>query len=102
MATVTVAGHKPLLGTLAGGEKQIARAALEARVPLIVLLENGFAPLYKPPKKYFEACSAGRPLMLAPWPHHDARQSITRAQCLALNDFSARIRQDRPGPVPLP
>ncbi|MEI6149940.1 MAG: transposase [bacterium] len=45
------------------GEKEIARAALEAGRPLIVLLENGFAPLYKPAGRYFEACVSGRLLM---------------------------------------
>mgnify|MGYP001765343553 FL=1 len=67
------------------GEKQIARAALTADVPLIVLLENGFAPYYKPAGKYLGACAAGRLLMLAPWPHHDGKRAITREQCLALN-----------------
>lgn len=73
------------------GEKQIARAALEAELPLVVLLENGFPPLYKPPKRYFEACAQGRLLMLAPWPYHSQKRVITREQCLALNGFAARL-----------
>lgn len=36
------------------GEKQIAHAALDAGHPLIVLVENGFRPHYKPPGKYFD------------------------------------------------
>ena len=32
------------------GEKHIAQAALQAGLPLIVILENGFPELYKPPK----------------------------------------------------
>ena len=73
------------------GEKEIARAALDAQHPLIVILENGFPPLYKPPGKYFEACAKGLLLMLAPWPHHTERRSITREQCLALNNFAFEI-----------
>ena len=73
------------------GEKRIARAALAASLPLIVLLENGFPPFYKPPKTYFEACAAGRLLMLAPWPHHSDKRPITREQCLALNSFAKAI-----------
>ena len=73
------------------GEKRIARTALAAGRPLIVLLENGFPPLYKPPKTYFEACAAGRLLMLAPWPHHTDKRPITREQCLALNSFAKAI-----------
>jgi hypothetical protein len=75
------------------GEKQIARAALQSQLPLIVILENGFPPLYKPPKSYFEACAAGRLLMLAPWPHHTDRRPISRAQCLVLNSFAEQLTQ---------
>lgn len=47
-------------------EKEIVRATLDAKLTLIVLLENGFPPIYKPPKYYFEVCAEGRLLMLAP------------------------------------
>jgi len=73
------------------GEKEIARAALDAGLPLIVLVENGFAPLYKPPGRYFEACAAGRLLMLAPFPYHRERAAITREQCLTLNKWANAI-----------
>ena len=73
------------------GEKQIARVALEESVPLVVLLENGFAPLYKPTGRYFDACSEGRLLMLAPWEHHTDRRTITRIQCLQLNEMARMI-----------
>lgn len=73
------------------GEKEIARAALEAGLPLIVLLENGFSPLYKPPGRYFDACANGRLLMLAPFPYHREKRTITREQCLALNEWAEDI-----------
>lgn len=73
------------------GEKQIARAALDAGLPLIVILENGFPPMYKPPGKYFEACAKGQLLMLAPWPHHNERRTITRSQCLQLNEMAKAL-----------
>ncbi len=76
---------------ISAGEKQIARSALEAGIPLIVILENGFPPLYKPPGKYFEACANGLLLMLAPWEHHTDKRKITRSQCLLLNDMAASI-----------
>lgn len=76
------------------GEKEIARAALDAQHPLIVILENGFPPLYKPPGKYFDACAKGLLLMLAPWPYHTERRTITREQCLALNNFAFEICDD--------
>lgn len=76
---------------ISAGEKEIARAALDAGVPLIVILENGFPPLYKPPGKYFEACAKGLLLMLAPWPYHMEKRNITRQQCLALNDMASKV-----------
>ena len=76
---------------ISAGEKEIARAALDAKEPLIVILENGFPPLYKPPGKYFEACSQGLLLMLAPWPYHMEAHTITRSQCNALNNMARTI-----------
>lgn len=73
------------------GEKQIARAALAVGAQLIVLLENGFPECYKPSKNYFDACCAGRLLMLSPWPYHAEKRTITRMQCLALNDFAWQL-----------
>jgi REP element-mobilizing transposase RayT len=73
------------------GEKAIARAALEAGRPLVVLLANGFAPHYKPPGRYFDACAAGRLLMLAPFPYQRQRQTITRSQCLELNAWAEAV-----------
>lgn len=73
------------------GEKEIARAALADDLPLIVLLENGFAPKFKPSGHYFDACANGKLLMLAPWPHHFEKRTITRAQCLALNAMAQEI-----------
>lgn len=79
---------------ISAGEKEIARAALDAGHPLIVILENGFAPLYKPPGKYFEACAKGLLLMLAPWPYHMEKRTITRGQCLALNSMAQAISNE--------
>lgn len=79
---------------ISAGEKEVARAALDAEVPLVVILENGFPPMYKPPGKYFEACAKGLLLMLAPWPYHMERRSITRSQCLALNDMAYKLSSD--------
>lgn len=78
------------------GEKAVARAALDAGRPLIVLLDNGLAPCYKPPDRYFDACAAGRLLMLAPFPYHRQRLAITRPQCLELNAWAQGICTESP------
>lgn len=76
---------------ISAGEKEIARAALDTKQPLIVILENGFPPMYKPPGKYFDACAEGLLLMLAPWPYHMEQRKISRQQCLELNDMASEI-----------
>jgi REP element-mobilizing transposase RayT len=73
------------------GEKEVMGRAFEAGHPIIVLIENGFAPYQKPSGRQFEACSQGRLLLIAPWPHHDDYRKITRPQCDALNALARHI-----------
>ncbi|MDP6490619.1 MAG: hypothetical protein QGH42_10385 [Kiritimatiellia bacterium] len=73
------------------GEKDIARAALDAGLPLIVILTNGLRPHYKPSGRYFDACADGQLLMLAPLPYASKEAPITRGQCLTLNEWAAAI-----------
>lgn len=69
------------------GEREVARLALAAGLPLVTLHNRGFARLEKPPGRYFEACAAGRLLMLAPaaWPYQPGAKVMTRADATALN-----------------
>lgn len=71
--------------SISPGEKAVMRAAFDAHLPLIVLVENGFTPLTKPRGEQFDACAAGRLLLLAPWEHHNDRRAITVQQCQQLN-----------------
>jgi len=73
------------------GEKEVMGRAFKAGLPIIVLIENGFSPFEKPSGRQFEACSQGRLLLVAPWPHHDDYRKITRAQCDALNALARHI-----------
>lgn len=72
---------------ISDGERQIAREALDRGLPLVVLRNKGFAPLHKPEGRYFDACSAGRILMLAPaaWPYTPQEKAMTRFDATALN-----------------
>ena len=70
-------------------ERQIARAVREAGAPLIILLKDGFPKpgdphekYYKPGGVYFEACAAGRLLLLEP-----------TADTLTLPDIQTRTEQ---------
>lgn len=77
--------------SISPGEKVIMKAAFEQGFPVIVLQENGFAPLAKPGGRRFDACAQGRLLMLAPWYHHNDRRLISRDQCLNLNEMAQAI-----------
>lgn len=77
--------------SISPAEKKVMRAAFDAGYPLIVLLENGFSPLWKPGGGQFDACADGRLLLVAPWPHHNEYKKITRGQCQQLNDLAREI-----------
>ena len=69
------------------GERQIAREALAAGLPLITMANKGFSPLQKPSGRYFDACAGGRLLMLAPaaWPYQPGEKPMTRFDATAMN-----------------
>ena len=73
------------------GEKEIATAILEARLPLIVLLLKGFPPFFKPQPRYLMACAEGRLLMLSPYPWQNEKIENMRRRCLQLNGMAAEI-----------
>ena len=77
--------------SISPGERAVMQAAQDAGYPIILLRENGFAPLAKPGGRYFDACAEGRLLLLAPWEHHNTRTTIRRYQCHALNDMAAAV-----------
>ena len=73
------------------GEKAVMRAAFNEGLPLIYLQENGLTELAKPSGTRMEACARGQLLILAPWEHHNEQITISRNQCLMLNDLARRI-----------
>ena len=69
-------------------EKAIVHAVIEQGMPLILLRENGFAEYEKPHGRYFEACANGTLLLLSSWEYHTDRRTISRSQCLSLNEMA--------------
>ena len=67
------------------GEKRVMRAAFDADLPTIVIVENGFTPLSKPRGEQFDACAGGRLLMLSAWEHHNEKRGLTAEQCTQMN-----------------
>lgn len=102
-----------ITAAISEGEKTIARTLREAGFPLIILLENGFPKpddphykYFKPQGVYFEACAAGRLLLVEPSPalldRPDIAAQVTtkagdlphtskRYRFLALNAIAAEI-----------
>jgi REP element-mobilizing transposase RayT len=73
------------------GEKHVMRSAFEEGLPLIILQENGFTELAKPGGRRMEACMRGQLLLLAPWAHHNEQLTISRNQCLQLNEMARQL-----------
>ena len=85
------AGYILVSPCISFGEKTIMKTAFEQGSRQIILLENGFSPMQKPQGRQFDACAQGRILLVAPWEHHNDCRTITREQCLALNDLANKI-----------
>ena len=74
-------------------EKEILREAMNRGYRIVLLRENGFPRLYKPCGESFNACSKGLLLQISPWEYHMEKKTITREQCLELNEMAERIAE---------
>jgi hypothetical protein len=72
-------------------EKQVMQVLLREERPFICLTDNGFRDYYKPIDSLFDACAAGRVLILSPWPYDAGKRHISRADCVALNKMAEEI-----------
>lgn len=75
-------------------EKALRVAALTMGIPYIRLTREGFRDLYTPLRSEFEACCEGNLLLLAPWEDRRRTTTITRSECLTLNQVAAEIAAD--------
>jgi len=78
------------------GEREIARRAFAAGAKMIVLRNRGFSSLYKPEGTFFDRCTEGRLLMLAPaaWPYTTEQKPMTRDDACVLNRIAQAIARD--------
>ena len=72
-------------------EKQVMDVLLREQRPIILLADNGFREYYKPSDALFDACAAGRVLILSPWPFDAQKRHISRAECVQLNAMAEEI-----------
>lgn len=74
-------------------EKRVQNVLLEEQHPFILLSDNGFRDYYKPTDALFDACAAGRVLILSPWQYDAGKRHITRSDCVALNEMAESFLQ---------
>ena len=81
---------------ISDGEREIARLAFAAGLPVITLRNMGFSPLYKPGGKLFDQTANGKLLLLAPaaWPYQTAEKRMTRFDACALNRIAQLMAGD--------
>ena len=72
-------------------EKEVLREAMNRGYRIVLLRENGFPKLYKPCGESFDACSEGQLLQISPWEYHMEKKTISREQCLEMNEMAEKI-----------
>ena len=77
------------------GEKAIMTRALEAGVPVILICDNGFSDISKPGGRLFDACAAGKVLMISPFGHRNDYQRLTAECCHEMNALARAIATRR-------
>ena len=74
------------------GEKEIASMVIEQDYGSLILLKpDGFPPLYKPSRPYFDLCAKGRLLVISPFTYTGHRKKLTRECCLQMNGWIREI-----------
>lgn len=73
------------------GEKTIMAMAMQMGYPVIILRDNGFNPMSKPSSRFIDACADGKALFIAPAVYDPYKNTISRTQCLELNQLAAHI-----------
>ena len=69
-------------------EKQVMQVLLNEQHPFILLADNGFREYFKPSSALFDACAAGRVLILSSLPYDADKRHISRADCVFLNNLA--------------
>jgi len=72
-------------------EREVLYSVLADKGEVIYLSDNGFSEYYKPSDGIFDAVANKQILVLSPWPYDPKKRSITRAECVALNNMAEEI-----------
>lgn len=72
-------------------EREVLYSVLADGGKVIYLVDNGFGEYYKPSDGLFDAVANKQVLIVSPWPYDPKKRSITRAECVALNQMAEEI-----------
>lgn len=72
---------------IARGEQDIMDEALRQGYPIILIVDNGFPPIYHPSEARLSLCASNQLLLLSPWAfrYQHNNEEITVAECKAMN-----------------
>ena len=69
-------------------EREIKKQLLIEQLPVIEVVDNGFADRYKPTGKSFYACAENRLVQISPWTYAYSKDiKVTREMCLVMNQL---------------
>lgn len=85
-------GAVPITPAIHPAERRIVDYAKETGANMILLRDQGFEDRFKPKGADFDLCSAGRLLLLAPWPENVSRKLISGySEFHQMNDMALAI-----------
>ncbi len=85
-------GAIPITPAIHPAERQIVRDAIDGGSSVILLRDLSFGERFKPQGEQFDLCTAGRLLLLSPWPDNLRRRSTAGyAEFHTMNDHAAAI-----------
>ena len=76
-------------------ERAVRDEALKEYLPIIIVHHASLPELYKPEPMFFDACTEGRILIVAPQGQQSLTTTITYAHCSALNRFAETIALEK-------
>ena len=81
--------------SISPGEKAIMRRVFEAGYPIILVCDNGFKEMSKPGGRLFDACAAGKVLLISKNEHHNDYQPLTGDRCREMNALARAIARQQ-------
>ena len=78
---------------IARGEQDIMDEALRRSFPVILIVDNGFPPIYHPSEARLGLCASNQLLLLSPWAfrYQHNNEEITVEECKAMNGIAQAL-----------